>query len=838
MIKKINIEIIDFMLYKVLKTKQKQYLSNLFTQNQKQLMKRIIKPGKKRTQLRKVERIKYRLYNLGFIDRGLKELVELTNQSGDLYLKRLAAWELALWHANQYTKDSAKQCLQFLEVATTDEKDQDILRRATILRAESYEILGEFDKGKQILSDALTIKSHPDLYLAAANLETSPEKRLEWANKALALYDVPALTFHRKDAPSDYDRLKADSGQEAEKTSSNHEPKVSIIIPVYNAESVITTCLDSMLSQTWSNVELLVVDDCSTDDTVSVVQTYVDKDPRVHLIKTETNGGAYIARNHALKVATGEFITINDADDWSHPMKIETQVLHLMKNPKMIGNFSQQARTTEELKFFRRGKPGLYIFANMSSFMFRRDPVMEKVGYWDCVRFAGDSEFVKRIKIVFGEKSIEELPTAPLSFQRQSETSLTGHSAFGFPGFFMGVRKEYAEAHEFFHTTKSDQLRYNFPQKRPFAVPEPMLPNRVSGRRHFDVIIASEFRLLGGTNMSNIEEIKAQNQMGLRTGLIQMSRYDLNSVENTNPKVRELIDGDQVQMLVYGEKVSCDVLIVRHPPILQDWQKYIPDVEAKSVQVIVNQPPKRDYSTDGETLYDMTTCVTHLESYFGNRGQWYPIGPLIRETLQKEHQHELKSISLASEDWVNIINVEEWRRNKRLERGSKIKIGRHSRDQYVKWPAEREELLAIYPDSDPYEIHVLGGVKAPKNVLGELPKNWYTHEFGEMDPKEFLATLDVFVYYTHPDWVEAFGRVIFEAMAVGVPVIIPPNYEDLFGEAAIYAEPHEVKDKIGQLMNDAEYYDAQVRKAHAYVEKQFGYSKHAFRLEPFLHGKQ
>ncbi len=65
--------------------------------------------------------------------------------------------------------------------------------------------------------------------------------------------------------------------------------------------------------------------------------------------------------------------------------------------------------------------------------------------------------------------------------------------------------------------------------------------------------------------MSNAEEIKAQKQYGLRTGLIQMSRYDFNSAKSINPKIRELIDGQQVQMIVYGERVSCDLLIVRHP---------------------------------------------------------------------------------------------------------------------------------------------------------------------------------------------------------------------------------------------------------------------------------
>jgi glycosyltransferase involved in cell wall biosynthesis len=140
------------------------------------------------------------------------------------------------------------------------------------------------------------------------------------------------------------------------------------------------------------------------------------------------------------------------------------------------------------------------------------------------------------------------------------------------------------------------------------------------------------------------------------------------------------------------------------------------------------------------------------------------------------------------------------------------------------------ELLAVYPDSEEYEVHVLGGAEIARKVLGGIPKNWHVLGFGELHPKDFLSTLDVFVYYTHPDWVEAFGRVIIEAMAVGVPVILPHSYRELFKEAAIYAEPSEVKSNIDRLMADDEYYESQVRVARDYVEKHFGYTVHATRL--------
>src|SRR5690625_314297 len=836
-IKKMIIGSIDWFLYTFLNTKQKQFIANLFSDKQKDKMKKVIKPGKKRAQMKRIERTKYRLYNLGFTEKGLADLHAHYNQDEDLYLRRRAAWELAVYHANLYSEDGAENCLHFIEQATNGVTDEDELRRAAILKAESYDILEEKEKAKNVISNALASKAHADLYLAQANLESSDREREKRINQAYRLYNIANIRITESEDFSAYDRMQTQADDLLYNNLDN-SPKVTVIIPAYNSEGTIQTALNAMLNQTWMNLEILVVDDNSTDNTKQVIANYAEKDNRINLLTTEKNSGAYTARNEALKVATGDFVTINDADDWSHPEKIKTQVQHLINNPKVIGNFSNQARATERLKFYRRGKPGIYIFPNMSSFMFRRQPVMDKLGYWDSVRFAGDSEFVKRVKLVFGEKAIVNLPTAPLSFQRQSEDSLTGSAAFGFPGYFMGVRKEYAEAHEHYHNSNRHNLYYPFPQNpRPFPVPEPMLPIRErkpNGRRHFDVIIASEFRLLGGTNMSNIEEIKAQKKLGLKTGLIQMSRYDLNSVTEVNPNVRDLIDGDDVQMLVYGEKVSCDVLIVRHPPILQDWQKYIPEIEANHVRVIVNQPPKREYSENGETLYDIPRCVEQLEGYVGKKGKWYPIGPLIRETLYEHHAKELKSIELADEDWVNIINVEEWRRPQRPD-NKHIRIGRHSRDQYVKWPIDQVELRSIYPEDEKYEIHVLGGAKAPEKVLGQLPANWHVHEFGEVLPKEFLADLDVFVYYTHPEWVEAFGRVIFEAMAVGVPVIIPPNYQALFGDAAIYAEAHEVKSKIHQLMHDDYAYQAQVEKAQTYVEKHFGYSKHASRIEECLH---
>ncbi|WP_280770557.1 glycosyltransferase [Salipaludibacillus daqingensis] len=794
------------------------------------------KPYKKQKAKKRIKQLTYRLYELGFEDKAVKELETVIERSDNQYLVELAQWELVSWYANKGTVKDLQKAMMYLTQLTKMPSGIIPKRKMVLMESEIYAGLGMKELAVNKLDERMKKETHVDLFFGMANLKENISDKVNVINEALSMngqMSIDVGTDNDGDETTVYDRLRVMLDEKSDHERQLEDKKISIIIPAYNSESNLSTAIESLLHQTWRNIEIIVVDDCSTDQTFEVAKAYTKRDSRVTCYQNVVNSGPYIARNKGLNVANGDYITVHDADDWSHPEKIAYQANHLSTHPEVIANTSLQARVTEELTFFRRGKPGVYAFPNMSSLMFKAEKVREQIGYWDSVRFGADAEFKKRMIRVFGKGAVTDLKDGIYSFQRQTANSLTGSSKFGYHGFFMGARKEHREAYLTYHESGAS-LTYPFPMKsRPFPVPVPMKPDgkpQKGERRHFDVIIASEFRLLGGTNMSNIEEIKAQKREGLRTGLIQLSRYDLNSVERVNSNVRDVIDGDLVQMLVYGEEVSCDVLIVRHPPALQEWQKYVPDVKANKVEVIVNQPPKRDYSETGETLYYIKDCLQNLKTYFGQSGTWYPIGPEIRKALEQHHKDDLAAINLAREDWVNIIDVEEWKRDEYIPKQDVIRVGRHSRDQYVKWPETREQMEKVYPSTSPYEIHVLGGANSAKKVMGELPKNWHVKQFGEQSPQDFLKDLDVFVYYTHSGWVEAFGRVIFEAMAAGVPVIIEPKYKDLFGEAAIYAEADNVQETIDKLMNDPTMYKGQVDKALAYVESNFGYSKHIARI--------
>ena len=107
-------------------------------------------------------------------------------------------------------------------------------------------------------------------------------------------------------------------------------------------------------------------------------------------------------------------------------------------------------------------------------------------------------------------------------------------------------------------------------------------------------------------------------------------------------------------------------------------------------------------------------------------------------------------------------------------------------------------------------------------------------EFDKVSPKEFLASCDIFVYFPHSKWVESFGRVIIEAMAVGLPVILPHMFKPLFGEAAIYATPTEVTARVNELMSTLGAYEAQVALATTFLERQFSYAHHHRRVTALL----
>lgn len=239
---------------------------------------------------------------------------------------------------------------------------------------------------------------------------------------------------------------------------------VDIITPIGECKEFLLTVEKSVFNQTLPCNWVVIFDDYENNN---ILFNDVKHFNPISL-------GTYGARNYGLNVSSADFITVHDADDWSHPQKIELQLQALIENPLAVASISHWARCTSDMNFETR-VDGTIVHRNVSSLMVRRE-VIDKLGYWDRVSVNADTEYYYRILAAYGPESIiEVLPGVPLSLGRRHASSLTMQPQTHWKTQFGGVRKDYMDAAHEWH--KECAKRNNWympfsPLKRPFPIPE------------------------------------------------------------------------------------------------------------------------------------------------------------------------------------------------------------------------------------------------------------------------------------------------------------------------------------------------------------------------------
>ena len=132
---------------------------------------------------------------------------------------------------------------------------------------------------------------------------------------------------------------------------------VSIIIPIYNVEKYVHRCVDSVINQTYRNLEIILVDDGSPDDCGKICDEYAKKDNRIKAIHKE-NGGLSDARNYGIESATGEWLFFLDSDDWIHPQTIEKLYDAAIKNDVSVSicNYSQTEEESPAVDIYKNAE--------------------------------------------------------------------------------------------------------------------------------------------------------------------------------------------------------------------------------------------------------------------------------------------------------------------------------------------------------------------------------------------------------------------------------------------------------------------------------------------------
>lgn len=626
--------------------------------------------------------------------------------------------------------------------------------------------------------------------------------------------------------------------------------RISVMMSCFRPGPALVTAVRAVLEQTWTNTELLVIDDASGEDSRELLREVEALDPRVRVIRKAVNGGTYRARNTALRLATGDFCMILDSDDYLHPQALESGVAPLLLDPSLMATRQQGVRISEDLELNRPGYAPRMMAAG--TLLFRRAQVMNRVGWFDITSKGADTEFARRIEAAFGPviRDIREV----VLFLRGGDTLSAGE--FG-AGWRHPARHAYKTMFGRWHRHIAAGSASPFldpHEPRPFPEPrrwvKPVVPG-LAGRGSIDICFAGDWRRYGGPQRSMLEEIRACRAAGLRVAVMHLESFRFMTTKDhplCSP-IQELMAAGEVEWLQADDDVDVSVLMIRYPPILQyPPQLSRPAVRASLTLVMANQAPLEPDGRDQR--YTVPDVSQRSEELFGSAPLWVPQSPGIREVLLAQDP----DVALTTWDNPGLIDPEQWRA--RIPgppgRSGSVVVGRYSRDDAIKFPPTFAALLRGYGLPAPeYRVRMMGAVNTVAKLSRAqvqqeagltdpdqvrlaarelIPDNWELFRHGSIDVHEFLAGLDFFLYLDNPNAFEAFGRVILEAAASGVLTIVHPKHREAFGDVVDYATEDNAADVIAAYVNDPDAYVRRVARSQELVAHRYGHAAFADRV--------
>ena len=782
--------------------------------------------------LARVRAIENRLWG-GFSRSALAELEAIKQSQGPRRTLAQAGWTLARWHSTRSDYAAAYDNIVFASEAHPAGARE---KRQFLPEAKFLCLLGRPEEARTLLDTRAAEGLDPSIALMRASayaLEGDERAALAEINAVFRSFGLVPIGKRDPGRPLSIDNLAAAEAP----PRPDARRSVTVIVPAFECADTLPTALEGLAAQSWENLEVLIVDDCSTDATAEVAAAFCDRDPRFRLLRQNRNGGSYACRNRALCEATGDFVTVHDADDWSHPEKIRIQAEDLARGEPH--NFTAWARTLPHLMFLGTAQATRTLISlNFSSHMLRRDALLASGG-WDHIRVTGDSELIWRIEALAGRRKDAFrdrllMPACPLSFGRLSPSSLTGTEGTHVLSIHHGVRREYREAADHWHArlrTGSGREALGEIGVPRFPAPPQLRPERPAAPP-LDLLVIGDFNMLGGTYHSATAMLRAglDPRFGgrLACGVLHYRRYDLDPTRPLNPDLRDFAGANGIRIIAPGESLRAATVLFTHPPLASHVMDHFPEIDHDHLVVVVNQMAERDLQRTS-IAYDPALVRANLTELFGSEGIWAPISERVRRLMAEDPRYPAPHDDI----WTPLIDLDRWTAEPPRWRGaerSRPVLGRHGRDHPLKWPSDPGALQAAYCAGKPCEVRFLGGAAHARKKLGAWPRNWIEEPFGVRDIWNFLSGLDVFLHFPDRDYIEEFGRAPMEAMAKGIPVILPPEFEPTFGPAALYCEPEEVWQHVEALWRDEAAWGAQAAAGRTFVTTTCGYDAFPHRL--------
>ncbi|MEY8098183.1 alginate lyase family protein [Falsihalocynthiibacter sp. S25ZX9] len=538
-----------------------------------------------------------------------------------------AAWALARWQSFCGDNVDSLKNVKLAQALTPSPRRRYVLAEVNLLTK-----LNRSEEGRQFAIDMLQhFPDDPNLFLQIANTYvadpnsgtmTNERNILSWFNRLYLLKGLTGIQKRTQNAPLDMFNIIGENDPTSLNTNTIDE-KVSVILPVQNGAETLENALRSLQEQTWANLQIIVVDSASNDETRSIVKELAKTDPRIELLELSDNLGEYVARNAALEIAVGDYVSVHNANEWAHPQKIEYQLNYLRKSKGAIGVMSRWICLRADLFVVGNWRLEENFFSmNQSSFLIPRS-VFAEIGPWDNVRVGAENEFIWRFRMRYGNDAIartdQDLPVsvglaAPDSLDRDSVT----HARTDFHGLHKDYRRSYRRWQKSIPPDELALPKTDAPS-RAFAAPSPILPIINSNRRYSRVFIADFSKRAHKIDMVADVVAKAASQ-SRKIGIFHWPDFETKSDNNFHDRIEELLGSFAIEQVSAQQKTTTNGLILCDPLLASYVIEGIPKFGAKKLEVLCEHAGAENVIFDGRQRRMPTS--KELFKIFGIECEW------------------------------------------------------------------------------------------------------------------------------------------------------------------------------------------------------------------------
>jgi UDP:flavonoid glycosyltransferase YjiC (YdhE family) len=316
---------------------------------------------------------------------------------------------------------------------------------------------------------------------------------------------------------------------------------------------------------------------------------------------------------------------------------------------------------------------------------------------------------------------------------------------------------------------------------------------------------------------------------GYAVGMVHVESAIFSSNRPFHPELIDVAESGCAEIVPQrSSQVNARLALLLNPLVFRSPLDLPFHIRAEHAVIVLSQPAA---NAVGEPYYDLSRVLDHCRRALHTDVMIAPMSAVCRDNLQTFFP-DMQNVS--SEDWTDIIDVEAYSVDRSRYRDKVPVIGRHSRPGDEKWPATAADMLAAYPARDDLRVRMLGVGPKVDRLVATIPANWELFHFGDLETRHFLSSIDFWVYFHDPAWVESFGRAIAEAMASGAVTLLPGHFEKSFSEGAIYCEPSDVLDIVDRLYSKPREYREWSNRARRTIARDYGEDRYLRRIERLI----